>query len=303
MLLSGLYHLLGNPFYMGVIRLKSGQTYKGAHEPMVSPAEFDCVQQFLGRPAKPRPWRHEFAYTGLLRCATCKRPLIGEQHVKPSGKRFVYYRCHPLSKQPKCGEPAVPERLLDEGLLPDLQRMQLSGDATAWISENLRASLAGELSELRVAEESRGKALQETRAEAKKLLDLSLRGLIDDQTFAARHSELRDRQARLEVELEQPRETPEQLIAKIDSVLAFSRVAPEVFVSGTPVQRRQIVAAVCSNPEVRAKELLYKAKKPFSLLSNGTSPSLWCTIAEDVRTWALNTADYFNVPDFALDGT
>lgn len=301
MQLSGLYHLLGNPFYMGVIRLKSGQTYKGAHEPMVSPAEFDRVQSLLGRPARPRPWRHEFAYSGLLRCATCKRPLIGEQHTKPSGKRFIYYRCHPLTGDPKCGEPAVPERVLDERLLADLKHVQLSSEASAWIGDNLRTSFSGQISQLQAAEVSRRKALDQTKTEAKKLLDLSLRSLIDDATFAARHAELRDRQARLEVELEQPRETPEQLLRRVDSVLAFSQKAPETFISGTAVQRRQIVAALCSNPEVRAKELLYKAKKPFSLLSNGTSSSLWCTIVEDLRTWVLEESQECWIPSLGAE--
>jgi len=296
MQLSGLYHLLGNPFYMGIIRRKTGQTYKGAHEPMVSPAEFDRVQTLLGRPAKPRPWRHEFAYSGLLRCASCKRPLIGEEHVKRSGRRFVYYRCHALTGRPKCGEPAVPERVLDERLVADLRRVQLSEESATWIADNLRVSLSGELTELQLAGESRRKALTQTKTEGQKLLDLSLRGLIDDNTFAARHAELRDRQLKLEVELEQPRQTTEQLLARVDSVLAFSQKAPETFVSGTPVQRRQVAAALCSNPEVHAKELLYEAKKPFSLLSNGPSSSLWCTIVEDLRTWILDDTEDHWVP-------
>lgn len=296
MTLSGLYHLLGNPFYTGIIRLKSGRTYKGAHERMVTPAEFEHVQSLLGRPAKPRPRHHEFTYSGLLRCARCKGVLTGEQHIKPSGKRFVYYRCHHPPGRPKCGEPAVPERALDDKLASDLKRIHLSEEATAWIRDNLRASLSGELSELRVADDSRRQAVKQTKREADKLLDLSLRGLIDDKTFAARHSELRDRQVRLEVELEQPHETQEQLLARVDSVLAFSQKAPETFISGTAVQRRQIVAAVCSNPEVRGKELLYKAKKPFSLLSNGTSSSLWCTIVEDLRTWLLEESEDYWIP-------
>src|SRR4029078_9440068 len=284
----GLYYLLSNPYYMGIIRLESGETYKGGHEPMVTPAEFDRVQMLLGRPAKPRPWRHEFAYSGLLRCANCKRPLIGEQHLKRSGKRFVYYRCNQLTGQSQCGEPAMPERLLDERIAADLSRMQLSADATAWIRDNLRASVSSELSELQVAGEPRRKAVDQTKAEAKKLLDLTLRGLIDDRTFAARHAALRDRQTRLEIDLEQPHQTPAQLLERVDSVLAFSQEAPKRFISGSPVQRRQIVAAVCSNPEVRRKELLYTAKKPFSLLSNGASSSRWCAIVEDLRTWILD---------------
>ncbi len=296
MLLSGLYHLLGNPFYMGIIRLKSGRTYKGAHEPMISPEEFELVQTHLGRPTRPRPSRHEFTYSGLLRCANCRRALIGEVHVKRSGRRFVYYRCHALTGAPRFGEPAVPERILNEHILVDLKRVQLSTEAATWIRDNLRVSLSGELTGLELAGDSRRKALAQAKTEAQKLLDLRLRGLIDDGTFAARHAELRERQVTLEVELEQPKQTPEQLLAKVDSVLAFSMKAPEFFSSAAPVQRRLIAAALCSNPEVRAKELLYTAKKPFSLLADTTGSPTWYRLVDDVRTWFLTSTEYFKLP-------
>jgi len=303
MTLSGLYHLLGNPFYMGIIRLESGATYKGAHRPMVTSEEFERVQMILGRPSKPRPWRHDFAFSGILRCGLCKRPLVGEQHVKRSGKRFVYYRCHRLEGAAHCHEPAMPEKCLEERFESDLRRMTLSEPATAWVRDNLRASLTTELAQLRLAGESRQKAVEQAKSEAKKLLDLSLKGLIDDKTFASRHAELQERQATLQVALEQPRQTAEQLLARVDSALAFAQKAPEVFASGTPVQRRQILAAVCSNSEVRGKEWLYKAKKPFSLLGNGTDSSLWQAIAEDLRTWVLDESEDHSVPALGAEGT
>lgn len=278
--LCTLYKLLGNPYYMGLIRLRSGDTYKGAHEPMVTPQEFDRTQELLGRPAKPRPWRHEFAYSGLLRCGSCKRPLIAEQHAKPSGKRFVYYRCHRRSSDPSCGEPALPERMFEEQIVADLRKRQLTPKAAGWIQDNLRASLATELTQLQHIQGARQRALDQARAEAKKLLDLSLRGLIDDTTFSARNAELRDRLARLEVERDQPARTPEQLLEQVDSVLDFSRMAPEVFVSGTSVQRRQIVTAVYSNFAVRSKRALYTANQPFSFFEGSGLIRSWCRGSE-----------------------
>jgi DNA invertase Pin-like site-specific DNA recombinase len=300
MALSSLYRLLRDPFYMGIIRLKSGATYKGGHRPMVTPEEFERVQTILGRSARPRPSRHEFAYSGLLHCANCKRVLVGEQHVKPSGTRFVYYRCHRNGNGTLCREPALPERRFEEQVLADLRRTALHPEAVTWIHDNLRASLSTELAQLTLAQTSRHKALEQAKAEATKLLDLSLRGMIDDQTFAARHSELQDRQTRLELESQRPTETPEQLLARVDSLLTFSQRAPEVFVSGTPVQRRQIVAAVCSNPEVRGRKGLYKANEPFSFFEGSGLISSWCTIVEDLRTWILEESQECWIP--SLDG-
>lgn len=300
MAVSNLYRLLRDPFYMGIIRLKSGATYKGGHRPMVTPEEFDRVQTILGRSARPRPSRHEFAYSGLLHCAACKHVLVGEQHIKRSGKRFVYYRCHRRAADAPCGEPALPERLFETQILADLRRTGLSAEAATWIRDNLRVSLSAELAQVTLAQSSRRKALEQAKAEASKLLDLSLRGMIDDQTFAARHAELKDRQTRLELESQRPTETPEQLLARVDSLLAFSQKAPEVFASGSPVQRRQIFAAVCSNPEVRGRKALYQANKPFSFMQGSGLLGSWCTIAEDLRTWLLDESEEHWIP--SLDG-
>src|SRR5947207_1861899 len=38
------YRVFSNPYYMGLIRLKSGESYPGHHEPMVTPDEFEEAQ-------------------------------------------------------------------------------------------------------------------------------------------------------------------------------------------------------------------------------------------------------------------
>jgi site-specific DNA recombinase len=84
------FNLLGNPFYMGLIRLEDGRTYPGAHPPMVTQAEFDQAQVILGRPMRPRPQKHNFPFSGLVRCGHCGGGIVAEVHLKRSGKRFVY---------------------------------------------------------------------------------------------------------------------------------------------------------------------------------------------------------------------
>src|SRR5439155_19845742 len=60
---SIVYGIFANPFYMGMINLRDGRTYPGAHAPMISREEFQRAQEILGRPGRPRPHRHEFAFT------------------------------------------------------------------------------------------------------------------------------------------------------------------------------------------------------------------------------------------------
>ena len=285
------YDLLSNPFYTGVIRLKSGETYPGAFPAMVSQEEFAHAQRLLGRVEHYGKTRHEFAYSGVLTCASCGRTMVGEQHVKPSGKRYVYYRCHRRGADAKCAEPTLPEQLYEDQVVADLERMRLPEGLASWIRRHLERSLDEELAQRSVSRESAERALKDAKVEGENLLTLRLRGLVDDETFVRRRDELSDRQAAIRVELERPQATPAELLGRFDAVLDFARRAPESLRNGTPVQRRQIVQTIGSNWRVGGRKALYSAKGPFSTMARTAASSDWWTITDEIRTWLVGPAD------------
>jgi site-specific DNA recombinase len=289
---SWVFKMFANPYYMGLIRQRSGETHKGAHESMVTAEEFERAQEILGRPGRPRPSHHEFAYAGMLRCGRCAGLLTGEQHVKPSGRRYVYYRCHGHGSQP-CREPAIPESRLEEKILKDIKRLCLPKAAADWILDNLRPSLAADLDQKRAARASLESALQSATREADTLLGLRLRDQIDDHMFEEKRREILDRQTRLRLQLDQPQPAPDELLGRLAKILDFSRSAPEAFAKGDAVQRRQIVRTVTSNLRVQGRKALYKANEPFSFFEGSGLISRWCTIVEDLRTWVLGTEGLF----------
>src|SRR5260221_8555479 len=132
------FRLFMNPYYMGLIQLKSGETYKGAHEPMVTPDEFESAQDLFGRPGRSRPSRHTFAYAGMLSCDLCGRTLVPEVHIKKSGKRFVYYRCRGRTAEGNCPNPCLSESAFEHQLDADLRRLTLPHEAIQWIEDNIR---------------------------------------------------------------------------------------------------------------------------------------------------------------------
>jgi len=296
MSLSGLYGLFQNPFYKGILQLVNGETYVGAYDRMVTEEEFARGQELLGRPSRARPIHHEFAFSGLLRCASCGRALVAEQHVKPSGKRYVYYRCHRRRAGETCSEPSIPEGKLNEQFASGLLRMRLGPEAATWIHDNITRSLQGEISQLRSAQDSLDRAVQQASREEETLLTLRLRGSIDDITYDRRRAEILDRKAHLQLRLERPSQSPEDLLERVDAALLFAQRAHEVFLEGTPVQQRQILEAVGSNFRATGGKALYEAKKPFSLFERTAASSLWWTIAEDVRKWLLSGEDLW-IPD------
>ncbi len=60
--------LLKNPFYIGTYEWER-KSYAGTHPPLVSSEIFSRVREVLSGKARPRKQIHEFAFSGLLRCA------------------------------------------------------------------------------------------------------------------------------------------------------------------------------------------------------------------------------------------
>lgn len=272
--LTGLYGIFSNPFYMGVILVK-GELHQGAHQPMVTPEEFERAQGILGRSGRPRPVHHEFAYSGLLRCGRCGGALIGEQHVKRSGKRYVYYRCHGRRKLEPCGEPSLPEERLDQQLLADLERMTLPPRSLHWIHRRLKQTITADIEQRQAAHDALRQALNQASQEEETLLTLRLRGQVSEETFESRQKEIAGRRARLGLKLEQPAQKPEELLDRLQRALAFPQLALDVVRQGDVVGRRLIVQTIGSNWRVRERKALYTAKKPFSFMSGAGASSLW----------------------------
>ncbi len=293
------YRMFQNPFYMGLIRLKNGETYRGAHEPMVTPEEFERVQEILGRPSRTHSVRHTFAYAGLLHCGRCGRTLVPEEHVKRSGKRFVYYRCRGRAGGRPCPNPCLPEVAFERQLEADLARLTLPEKATRWIVDNIRPTLEATMRERAAQHSAQEKALADAQREADALLTLKLRGQVDDDTFERRRLGLLDRQATIRLQLEQPAQQPEDLLARLTEVLNFSVSLPRAFREGDPVRRRQIFQAVCANPIVKDRKALYQAKKPWSFFEGSGLIRKWCAVVERLRTWIIERN--FQIPALFVD--
>ncbi len=107
--LGNIYLILQNPFYYGEFEYptKSGNWYKGVHEPIITKELFDQVQtqiksQFVRSESK------EFAFTKLMTCGLCDSGITADEKFKKQKNgnihRHVYYGCSKSKdKNCKCG--------------------------------------------------------------------------------------------------------------------------------------------------------------------------------------------------------
>ena len=112
--------LLANPFYIGVIRLRrTRETFTGVHEPLVSTAIFERVQDILQGKRVAYQIRHNFLFRRMLTCRSCHYSLIGEQQ-----KGHVYYRCHTRG----CPTRSFREEFIDTAIIDAFTQLKLPSE-------------------------------------------------------------------------------------------------------------------------------------------------------------------------------
>ena len=129
--LGNLYLILRNHFYYGTFEYPkgSGEWYKGSHEPLISKALFDQVQEKLdikntrGNGIQTK----EFAFTKLITCKLCGSGITADEKYKTQKNgnvhRYVYYGCC-KSVDRNCQSGYINEdQLIDQlaGLMDDIE--------------------------------------------------------------------------------------------------------------------------------------------------------------------------------------
>jgi hypothetical protein len=214
---------------MGVLR-HGGDVYDGEHEPVVSRAEFEKVQQMLSSRTTPRPKRHAFTYRGLLVCGHCGRGVTAEEHRKRSGLRFVYYRCTRRVTEPGvCPRPFLSERTLESaitsvvGLLDVNERCKAW--ALAWVDQQAREARAVNAAARHAIE----KQLKDRDAELERLTTLVVRGIVADAEYVSRKTNLQAERSELEARLADPSLGQSAAVERLRETLALAADAPRRF--------------------------------------------------------------------------
>jgi hypothetical protein len=125
--------ILSNTIYTGPFLWK-GKVYQGIHKPLISKDLFERANAAMGLKSRPKKTKHNFAFTGMVKCAHCGASLTAE---KQKGK-YTYYRC---AKQ--CENVVyLPENKLALQLGEALHRIKMTPEIVAWTREALLESHA-----------------------------------------------------------------------------------------------------------------------------------------------------------------
>ena len=300
---STLYKLFTNPFYYGWFEYPrgSGNWYQGNHEPMITAEEYDRVQMLLGRNGKPRLKRHNFAFTGLLRCGECGGMVTAEdknqiicpvcKHKFSSNNRvecpkcnipidkmknpvilhYVYYHCT-KRVYPNCTQGSIEVKELEKQITQSLSNIHISEDFKNWAIRYLKEANDDELASKEKLMSSQRKAYESCLKKLENLFQLKISplntdgNLLSDEEYAKQKTELMKEKARLEEFLNDAQGRVERWLEIGEKTFEFARNASYWFADGSPQEKGQILQTLGSNLILKDKKLQIQLKEPFSAI-------------------------------------
>jgi len=320
--LWGIYTLFDNIFYAGMFRWK-GKLLRGNHKPMITLSEFEKVQARLGKKDNPRSQHHSFAYTGLIRCKSCKMMFSATEKtklVKSTGvsQTYVYYHCSRKSKDIQCTNPPITVSDLEWQIEKELESYTIAPEFLSWVLDYLDSEKEKMVADAAGMKKTRQNALQDAEKELANLTRMRYRELIDDNDFVKERAILKDRISKLQTQLKENLDNSKKWSELTKRAFHFATYARHEFVHGSIDSKRAITSCFGSNYTMENKKLIFNCafwlipiQKAYRALhkenkraelENYIDTQAWntllqpsvlvlCTLVEEVRTAISNNPE------------
>lgn len=289
--------VLRNPFYIGWMRMGSKrQTFRGNHEPLISVALFDEVQDVLDGKRVDRAKQHVFTFSRIVRCASCKYSLIAERQ-----KGHVYYRCHDrMFKNPAiCPPTSIREEGIEDALICALGSIKLTDEeldqARHYLADQRRAK--GE--EREIAKNALVQQIEQLRPRISRLMDLLLEGTIDKDLFDLKRTALLHEQAAAEEKLRELETDSNAWANEVAKTVELAKDAYSLYQTASTQNKRQLLKIVLSNLTVSGKNVEITLSPAFQMIAKRQNDEEGRLNRGNCRTWEL-TLNQLN--DYFLNG-
>lgn len=280
--LCGLGNILQNPFYIGLMHVKSsGKTYEGIHEPIVPVSTWKRVQNIRTQRSGPKTTRHNHMFQGIFRCGLCDKPMVPELQ-----KGHVYYRC----KRRTCPTKTVREEVLEVAIVRELSSLQLSARAKEKAEDAATPDTIAQLAEQRTAIELQ---IADEERRLVRLEDLLVDEALSMDAFKRKQHDSRLRQVDLRDQLAKlPDPAAEEAYRSKLAELRKNLVL--LYENANRAEKRIIIENVWPNRTVSGKK---PAFEPYSwVVKPADSTALLCGAQERHRDRTSMTEDNIQPP-------
>jgi len=273
--------ILKNPFYIGRFVWR-GVTYDGKHTPLVSLDLFQRVQDAFAGRNKPRYRKHQFAFSGLLRCAHDDCTVTTELQKG----RYIYYRCS--QGRGKCQLPYMREPDIANRLGEVLKSISIPGSVVTQIVASLRTELDRSERERRVNLAALQQRLSAIRTRMNQIYEDKLDSKISEEFWDRKQAEYRDQERVLQVQIDRAGEqATAENVTNVQRIFGLAQSAYSLYFTRNGMEQGQLLKSVLLNGSTDGVSLWLVYGKPFDLIFQRAKRQGWSALEDDFRTFPL----------------
>jgi len=273
--------ILKNPFYTGIMHIqKTGESFVGVHEPLISRALFERVQQIMAGKRVRGTSQHDLLFRRLIRCASCNRSLIAEKQ-----KGHVYYRCH----NRKCPSTILREESIGAAIRFHVEKLRLAPDEGPYIDELVDEKMAEEKHLIESEVSTLQLRLHGIIDRQSRLTDAYLEGTLDRQDYEQRKMTILMDRRELEDRMSAAQSGDSGVLAQLKKMVELVKHAYIQYENGFPDEKRDLVSDIMSNRTASGKSLTMTMHSALSEVANRPKSSSGCPPAFESRTSEENT--------------
>ncbi len=238
---AAVHRMLTNPYYTGQIR-HLGVLYPGQHEPLVTTATFNAVQDVLaGRKiAGDRSWRQHHYLKGSVVCARCGSRL-GYSINSGRGGQYAYFFClGRAKKRTDCDLPYLQAEHVESMVAAEWHKVALTPKQVARAKQSGRDALTE-------ARRTRSRELTSAEREVarltttkQRLLDAYLAEVVSLDDFKHKQEEVTLQLNAAQARLNQLTVDDERVEARLNIVLSLLENAGRFYDSLPPEARQEV---------------------------------------------------------------
>jgi site-specific DNA recombinase len=279
---SVLYRIFTDPFYFGHFYYK-GTLYKGVYKPMITVEEFDQVQEILGRKFKAKPQKHEFAFTGFIKCGSCGCAVTASakaKEIKTTGedKIYTFYHCTKRKGKNSCSEKHYTTiKEMELMIEKELSGFHIEPEFKQWAIRILKENYAQEIDKQKELISEAATHEQKTLKELDILIDMRLSNQISEDKYLQKKTEKEGQLIRVQEKRARLETGQDDSIERLIGQLEFAVNAVERFKSRVINDQRDVCMNFGWNWSLTDKKLIIDKFK-------------WI---EPIRNYADTVAGYF----------
>lgn len=216
---------------------------------------------------KKKTKSHSFAYSGVFSCGACGLGITSERKIKPSGKEYLYHHCTRVHRTPRCTQPTINGKFLDQQVLDFLERITIPKRVYDWLVTCLHSTeydfKSDDLQQLQNAT----KEIAKVEKQLSNLTDLRLMEIVEEDEFLIKRKNL---QMKLQVAREKHLNSTKQefTLEPLEIISKLNKYAKKWYLQADDTTKQKILKLLCWNPRLIDKKALLQAKYPLLEVAN-----------------------------------